>query len=41
MNVKIGQTTYHSLCDAADTYGTTVNTLVLYLNQIKNRQRLE
>ena len=41
MNITIGQTTYHSLRDAADAYGTTVNTLVLYLNQIKNRQRLE
>lgn len=41
MNITIGQTTYRSLRDAADAYGTTVNTLVLYLNQIKNRQRLE
>lgn len=41
MNVKIGQTTYHSLRDAADTYGITVNTLVLYLKQINNHQRLE
>lgn len=41
MNITIGQTTYHSLRDAADAYGTTVNTLVLYLNQIKNCQRLE
>ena len=41
MNITIGQTTYHSLRDAADAYGTTVNTLVLYLNQINNRQRLE
>ena len=41
MNITIGQTTYHSLRDAADAYGTTVNTLVFYLKQIKNRQRLE
>lgn len=41
MNITIGQTTYRSLRDAANTYGTTVNTLALYLKQIKNRQRLE
>ena len=41
MNVTIGQTTYRSLHDAADAYGTTVDTLTLYLKQIKNRQRLE
>lgn len=41
MNVKIGQTTYHSLRDAADAYSIDVNTLALYLKQIKNRQRLE
>lgn len=41
MNVKIGQATYQSLRDAADAYGTTVDTLALYLKQIKNRQRLE
>ena len=41
MKVTIGQATYQSLRDAADAYGTTVNTLVLYLKQIKNRQRLE
>lgn len=41
MKVTIGQATYQSLRDAADAYGTTVNTLVLYLKQINNRQRLE
>ena len=41
MNVTIGKTTYHSLHDAANAYSIDVNTLVLYLKQIKNRQRLE
>lgn len=41
MNVKIGQTTYRSLHDAANAYSIDVNTLALYLKQIKNRQRLE
>lgn len=41
MNVTIGKTTYHSLHDATNAYSIDVNTLVLYLKQIKNRQRLE